>query len=64
MPAALKGLPIVTLTSCLASFRPADDLILAATAFSGVPAFIELLHIESLRQPADPLQSRLNDLLK
>jgi hypothetical protein len=58
-PPDLKGLPIVTITSCLVSFRPADDLILAATAFSGVPAFIELLHIESLRQPADPLQARL-----
>src|SRR4051812_16181326 len=60
----LKGLPVVTITSCLTSFRPADDLIQAATAFSGVPAFIELLHVESLRQPVDPLQARIEALLK
>ena len=60
----LKGLPVVTITSCLTSFRPADDLIQAATAFSGVPAFIELLHVETLRQPNDPLQTRLEALLK
>ena len=60
----LKGLPVVTMTSCLTSFRPADDLIQAATAFSGVPAFIELLHVESLRLPKDPLQARIEALLK
>jgi hypothetical protein len=60
----LRGLPIVTITSCLTSFRPADELIQAATAFSGVPAFIELLHVESLRQPIDPLQARIEALLK
>lgn len=60
----MKGLPLVTATSCLATFRPADDLILSATAFSGVSAFIELLDTESLRQPADPLQVRLEELSK
>ena len=60
----LKALPIVTITSCLTSFRPADDLIQAATAFSGVPAFIELLHVETLRQPLDPLQTKIEALLK
>jgi hypothetical protein len=60
----LKGLPLVTITSHLASFRPADDLIAAATAFSGVPAFIELLDLEALRQPVDPFQVRLEALLK
>ena len=62
--AELKGLPLVTITSHLASFRPTDDLIAAATAFSGVPAFIELLDLEALRQPADPFQARLETLLK
>ncbi len=60
----LKGLPIVTITSCLTSFRPADDMIQAATAFSGVPAFIELLDTDALRQPIDSLQSRIEGLLK
>src|SRR5258708_2248379 len=31
----LKGLPALTITSCLSSFRPANELIQAATAFSG-----------------------------
>ncbi len=62
--AELKGLPILTITSSLTSFRPAEDLIAAATAFSGVPAFIELLDTDALRQPTDPLQTRLESLLK
>ena len=60
----LKGLPVVTITSTLKSFRPADDLIAAATAFSGVPAFIELLDTEAIRQSVDPLQAQLESLLK
>jgi len=63
-PLDLKGLPIVTITSCLASFRPADDLIQAATAFSGVPAFIELLNLEAVQTPKDTLKERLEELLK
>jgi hypothetical protein len=63
-PPEFKKLPVLTITSTLNSFRPADDLITAATAFSGVPAFIELLDLNSIRQPADPLQSRLETLLK
>jgi hypothetical protein len=60
----LKGLPVVTITSCLKSFRPADDLIVAATAFSGVPAFIELLDSEAFAHPADPLHAKIEVLLK
>jgi hypothetical protein len=63
-PPDLKGLPVVTITSTLNSFRPADDLIVAATAFSGVPAFIELLDTDAIRQAADPLQAKLDTLLK
>ena len=63
-PADLKGLPVVTITSNLNSFRPADDLIAAATAFSGVPAFIELLDTDAIRQSVDPLQAKLDPLLK
>jgi len=36
----LGDLPLVTLSTCLPSFRPSDQLILTATRFSGVPAFI------------------------
>ena len=60
----LKGLPVVTITSCLTSFRPADDLIQAATAFSGVPAFIELLDLDAVQTPKDFLKERLEELLK
>jgi hypothetical protein len=62
--AELKGLPLVTITSCLQSFRPADDLITAATAFSGVPAFIELLNLETVQTPKDALKERLEEVLK
>jgi len=62
-PAELKGLPVVTITSCLSSFRPADDLISAAVAFSGVPAFIELIDLEHAKNPRDLLRERLEKLL-
>src|SRR2546423_938998 len=62
-PPDLKGLPVVTVTSFLNSFRPADDLIQAATAFSGVPAFIELLRLDEGLKPRDPLQEKLQQLL-
>jgi len=63
-PSDLKGLPVVTITSCLTSFRPADDLILAATAFSGVPAFIELIILDAAQTPRDTLKERLEEMMK
>lgn len=63
-PADLRGLPVVTITSILTSFRPSDDLILPATAFSGVPAFIELVDLETLRKPKDVLRERIEELLE
>ena len=59
----LGRLPLVTITSCLPSFRPADDLIIAATGFSGVPAFIELLDLDAVRNIADPLRKRIESML-
>lgn len=56
-------LPLVTITSCLPSFRPADDLIIAATGFSGVPAFIELLDLDAVRMIKDPLKQRIEAML-
>jgi hypothetical protein len=55
----LGKLPLMTLTSCLTSFRPSDDLILAATAFSGVPAFIELVNLDEVKNPKDTLKERV-----
>jgi hypothetical protein len=63
-PAELKGLPILTIPSCLTSFRLADDLILAATAFSGVPAFIELIDLGAAQAPKDSLKERLEQLVQ
>jgi hypothetical protein len=60
----LGRLPLVTLSSCLGSFRPSDDLILAATAFSGVPAFIELVNLEEIRNPRDTLKERVEAALR
>ena len=59
-----KGLPLVTITSCLTSFRPADDLIQAATAFSGISAFIELLDLDAVKSPKDGLKENLDALLR
>jgi hypothetical protein len=63
-PADLRGLPVVTITSMLGSFRPADDLIAAATAFSGVPAFIELINPAAVQAPKDTLKERLEEVMK
>jgi hypothetical protein len=60
----LPKLPLTTVTSGLPSFRPSDDLILAATNFSGVPAFIELIDIEALLQLQDPLRARIEERLR
>ena len=57
-------LPFVVVTSLLPSFRPADDLILAATEFSGVPAFIELIDPEAVLTLPDPLRTAIDALLK
>jgi hypothetical protein len=62
-PASLHGLPLVTATSILHSFRPADELILAATSFSGIPAFIELIDLGSLQQTKDPFMSRVEQAM-
>jgi hypothetical protein len=60
----LPKLPLTTITSSLPSFRPSDDLILAATNFSGVPAFIELIDVDALSALQDSLKARIEDLLR
>lgn len=62
-PAELRDLPVVTITSILTSFRPADELILPATAFSGIPAFIELVDLETLKEPTDVLKDRIANVI-
>ncbi|HEY5813979.1 MAG TPA: hypothetical protein VIT23_15160 [Terrimicrobiaceae bacterium] len=64
IPAELKGLPLATITSCLTSFRPADELIIASTAFSGIPAFVELVDLDAVKKPRDILKEKLEDILR
>jgi hypothetical protein len=52
----LPGLPIPALDGCLPSYRPPDDVILTAIAFSGVPAFIELVDLTQMAEFPDPLR--------
>jgi hypothetical protein len=60
----LKTIPLVTVRSVIPSFCPADDLLLAATAFSGIAAFIELIDVDGIRQAKDPLSARIDEVLK
>ena len=57
-------LPFLTVTSLLPSFRPADELILTATEFSGVSAFIELIDPDAIAILQDPLRTAIDGLLK
>ncbi len=60
----LGKLPLVTISSCLSSFRPSDDLILAATRLSGVPAFIEIIDIDAVCTLQDPFKLRIEEMLR
>ena len=60
----LGDLPLVVISSCIPSFRPSDDLVLATTTLSGVPAFIELIDVDAIRQLKDPLKPRLEEFLR
>ena len=61
---SLGEIPLVTLDACLPSFRPADQLILTATQFSGVPAFIELIDVDMLVTLHDPLKQHLEKICR
>jgi hypothetical protein len=60
----LGELPLVTIRSCLPSFRPADSLILAATRLSGVPGFIELIDVDTIHSLQDPFKLRIEGMLR
>jgi hypothetical protein len=44
------------------SQRPSDELLLMATRFSGVPAFIELIDLGDNQTFDDPLRSKFESL--
>ncbi len=60
----LGALNFVTVRACLPSFRPADNLILMATRFSGVSNFVELIDIDAVHALEDPLKPRIEELLR
>lgn len=55
-------LPLVTITSVLPSFLPSDELMIAATAFSGVSVFNELVDISTVLTMEDPLKVAVQQL--
>lgn len=57
------GLPLVTIQSNLRSSLPPDDLLLKASRFSGVPAFIELIDSSAIDDYEDPFSQRLQALV-
>jgi hypothetical protein len=59
----LGKLPLLTISSRISSFRPPDELILSAIRLSGVPAFIELVDTEAVRQLEDPLRRQVERIL-
>lgn len=56
-------LPLVSLASQLPSLRPADELILAVTDFTGVAEFVEVIGAEPLASLRDPLRAELGKVL-
>ncbi len=59
-----QNVPLTTIRFALPSFRPPDQLILDATGFSGVAAFIELIDIDAVPALSDPMKARLEELVK
>jgi hypothetical protein len=58
----LGSLAFPTIQACVTSQRPSDELLLMATRFSGVPAFIELIDLGSTQTFDDPLKSKFESL--
>jgi hypothetical protein len=59
----LPNLTLTTLSCNLPSFRPSDDLILAAIGFSGVPSFVELIEIHAAMEIKDPFRTQMEAAL-
>jgi hypothetical protein len=60
----LGELPLTVINCGIPSFRPSDEIILATTRLSGVPAFIELIDVEAVKNLADPLKPQLEEMLR
>jgi hypothetical protein len=62
--ALLGKLPLVLISSAVPSFRPDDEIILAATRFSGVPSFIELIDEEGARALDDLFRKQIEAVVR
>jgi len=60
----LGDLPLVTVSAPVATYRPADDLLLPATGLSGRAVFQEVLDLESANQIRDPVRERISAILR
>lgn len=56
------GLPVVLLKAPIRTFLPPDDFITHITQLSGVPAFQELIDLDTITQMPDPLRETLKPL--
>jgi hypothetical protein len=61
---ALSGLPLVVVQSQIPTFLPPEHVIAAATALSGVPAFIELIDVDAVRELPDPFKEHILQLIR
>jgi hypothetical protein len=59
----LGDLPMVTVSAPVPTIRPADDLLLAATALSGRSAFEEVIDDYQATHIPDPLQAQILKVL-
>ncbi|HEY0790671.1 MAG TPA: hypothetical protein VGD78_06360 [Chthoniobacterales bacterium] len=59
----LHNLPVVVISAEIPSFLPPDDVIQTAIAFSGVPAFIEVLDLHAIEALRDPFKTDIAQAL-
>jgi len=62
--ADLGNLPVVILRSPVETFLPPDDFIAQITQLSGIPAFLEIIDPEAVKNIPDPLKEALNNLIR
>lgn len=61
---AFGELPISCISATISTFRPADSVIIESTEISGMDAFEEIVNIDNIAQPRDPLKDRLFELVR
>jgi hypothetical protein len=59
----LNGLPVAVIQCQISTFLPPEPLIVAATEFSGVSAFIELIDTDAIGRAPDPFKERILALI-